>query len=215
MTSILLTGFDPFGGETANPSLEAVMKLEGEIIEGHTVISRVIPTVFGESAAQLIDYVRELNPLFIICVGQAGGRADISIERVSINKDDARIPDNKGNQPIDTEVIANGPVGYWSTLPIKAIVSALKLNGIPSSVSNTAGTFVCNHLFYSLMHELAHSKNQSRGGFVHIPFLPEQVIDRPHQPSMELGTIVTALRIVIEATIKHPVDIAQGGGTTH
>jgi len=159
--------------------------------------------------------IDELKPQIIICVGQAGGRPDISVERIAINKDDARIPDNKGNQPIDTEVVPNGPVGYWSTLPIKAIVHAIKQNGIPSSISNTAGTFVCNHLFYHLMHYLKQQNNEVRGGFIHIPFLPAQAAARPNHPSMELDTIVRALHIAIQATIEHPIDIIEGGGTTH
>lgn len=215
MGNLLLTGFEPFGADEVNPSLEAVMRLDGQIIGGHTVISRVIPTVFGEAAEHLIRYVREFKPLVTISVGQAGGRAEISIERVAINVDDARIPDNGGNQPIDTPVVAGGPVGYWSTLPIKAIVSSLREHDIPSSVSNTAGTFVCNHLFYSLMHELAQQNHESRGGFIHIPFLPKQVISRPQQPSMELNTIVRALQIAIQATLDHPTDIVESGGTTH
>ncbi|WP_240620123.1 pyroglutamyl-peptidase I, partial [Peribacillus acanthi] len=184
MAHILLTGFDPFGGETTNPSLEAVMKLNGKQINQHLIVARKLPTVFHESVQTIKMYLDELDPHVVICVGQAGGRPDISIERVAINVDDARIPDNKGQQPIDTPIFKDGPAAYWSTLPIKSMVKKLRENGVPASISHTAGTFVCNHIFYSLLHIIKSRGREARGGFIHIPFLPEQAAHHPGQPSM-------------------------------
>jgi pyroglutamyl-peptidase len=215
MSNVLLTGFDPFGGEEVNPALEAVKELDGCIIGEYAIISRMIPTVFGESAEKLKSYYEEINPEIVICVGQAGGRADITVERVAINMDDARIPDNKGNQPIDIPIVKEGPAAYFTTLPIKATVEAMKQEGIPASVSHTAGTFVCNHLFYHLMHVLHQQENKARGGFIHIPFLPEQAVKYEGRPSMSLEMIVEALRIIVETTIQTREDIKVVGGQTH
>lgn len=151
----------------------------------------------------------------IICIGQAGGRPDITIERVAINVDDARIADNEGNQPVDVPVVEEGPAAYWSTLPMKAIVKRLQEEGIPASVSQTAGTFVCNHLFYGLMHELEKHDKKIKGGFVHIPFLPEQASNYPGQPSMSLSTISKGIELAVEVTMTVEVDIVEIGGTTH
>jgi len=215
MANILLTGFEPFGGEAANPALESVMKLDGKKIGDYTIISHRIPTVFDESIAALQEYLEEVNPELVICVGQAGGRPDITLERVAINVNDARIADNRGQQPIDTPVIKDGPAGYWSTLPIKAIVKTMRENGVPASVSQTAGTFVCNHIFYGLMHLLANAGNKVRGGFIHIPFLPEQAAAHPGQPSMSLDIIVKGLELAVKASLKHEKDIVEVGGQTH
>lgn len=154
MAGVLITGFEPFDGETVNPSWEVVQQLDGTMIAGQTVIARQLPCVFGEALSVLYTAIDALQPRLVIAVGQAGGRVDISLERVAINVDDARIPDNKGQQPIDTPIVAGGPTGWFSTLPIKAIVSALRDRGIPASVSQTAGTFVCNHVMYGLLHKL-------------------------------------------------------------
>ncbi|GGE85689.1 pyroglutamyl-peptidase I [Priestia taiwanensis] len=215
MPNVLLTGFDPFGGETINPALEAGKQLDGECIEGYTVISRMVPTVFGESAERLRTYYEEIQPEIVICVGQAGGRADITVERIAINIDDARIPDNKGKQPIDVPIVVDGPAAYFTTLPMKAAVEAMRQEGIPASVSHTAGTFVCNHLFYHLMHVLAQEKGEVRGGFVHIPFLPEQAAKYEGRPSMPLSVIVQALHTIIRTTITTSEDIRVIGGHTH
>lgn len=212
MKKVLLTGFDPFGKETINPAIEAVRKIEGEVIENYEVTTLEVSTVFDKCIQELRDMIEKVNPDFVICVGQAGGRAHLSVERVAINVNDARIPDNDGNQPIDTPVIQSGPPAYWSTLPIKTIVETLKNKGIPAMVSQTAGTFVCNHIFYGLMHEL-HTKHSSvRGGFIHIPYLPEQAASKPEQPSMSLNTIVEGLRIAISAACLNSVDIKTAGG---
>src|SRR5699024_4310743 len=142
----------------------------------------------------------------------AGGRSQMCLERVAINVNDARIADNEGNQPIDTPVVEDGPVGYWSTLPIKAIVEALRNQGIPASVSQTAGTFVCNHIFYGLMHQIKQMDRDVRGGFIHIPFLPEQAAKHPGQPSMALETIVQGLEYAIVTSINYKQDISVVGG---
>jgi pyroglutamyl-peptidase len=213
--NVLLTGFDPFGGELINPALEAVMKLDRKKVGNITIISKKVPTAFGEAIATLEGFMKEVNPVLIICVGQAGGRPDLTIERVAINVNDARIPDNNGQQPIDTPIIQGGPVGYWSTLPIKAIVKKLRDNGVPASVSQTAGTFVCNHIFYGLMHLLNNAGNKARGGFIHIPFLPEQAVRHRGQPSMSLDTIVKGLELAIQTTLTHSEDIVEAGGQIH
>ena len=212
MKKVLVTGFDPFGGETVNPALEAVKRLNGKEIEGCLVETREIPTVFGKAIASLKESIEEIQPEMVICVGQAGGRPVITPERVAINVNDARITDNENNQPIDTEVVPGGPVGYWSTLPIKAMVKKMNDNGIPASVSNTAGTFVCNHIFYGLMEYLASFGNSIRGGFIHIPFLPEQIVRNSGQPSMGLEMIVKGLELAIEAALMNETDIVLVGG---
>jgi len=212
---ILLTGFDPFGGEETNPALESVKKLNGVHVGDYVIVSKELPTVFNDSITRLKEYVKELEPALIICVGQAGGRPDVTIERIAINVNDARIADNKGQQPIDTAVVEGGPAAYWSTLPIKAIVKAMRENGVPASVSQTAGTFVCNHIFYGLMHLLAQAGNKIRGGFIHIPFLPSQAAVHPNQPSMALETIVKGLQTAVETAIANEKDIKEVGGQTH
>jgi pyroglutamyl-peptidase len=211
--TVLLTGFDPFGGETINPSWEAVRSLDGEIIAAHRIVAVQLPTVFGDSLALLRKTLRRVAPVLVLCVGQAGGRAALGLERIAINVDDARIPDNAGKQPIDRAVVRTGPDGYFSTLPIKAMREALLRAGIPAEISQTAGTFVCNHVFYGLMHALAQST--VRGGFMHIPFLPEQAARHPGAPSMALAEIVRGLRVGVEAALKQRRDVRQGGGATH
>ncbi|MDF2680399.1 MAG: pcp [Brevibacillus sp.] len=212
MKTILVTGFDPFGGETINPAWESVKRLKETLSPDYKVEVRQIPTVFDKSIAYLKDAIQETTPDIVFCIGQAGGRPDITVERVAINVNDARIPDNEGNQPIDTEVVEAGPVAYWSTLPIKAIVKELREKGVPASISQTAGTFVCNHIFYGLMHAIATVNPSIRGGFIHIPYLPEQAARLVGQPSMAVETIVKGLRVAIEAALAHEQDIVLTGG---
>jgi pyroglutamyl-peptidase len=211
---VLLTGFDPFSGATINPSWEAACALDGWSGPGFTVAARVLPCEFGRATDVLLDAVAEVKPDVVIAVGQAGGRSEISLERVAINIDDATIRDNAGAQPVDTPIVADGPAAYFSTLPVKAIVKALRLRGFPASVSQTAGTFVCNHVFYGLMH---HAVGQPlKAGFIHVPFLPEQAADRPERPpSMALRDIVDALRIAVEVAVVTETDVAHAGGATH
>ena len=213
MRNVLVTGFEPFGGEPINPALEAVRQLDGRVIGGCRVVTRALPVVRYASIEALLTHLRETDPLLVIAVGQAGGRLDITPERVAINVDDFRIPDNGGLQPIDEAVVADAPVAYWSTLPIKAMVEAMRKAGVPASVSNSAGTFVCNHLFYGLMHHLAQSGSSTRGGFMHIPYLPEQAARLGGQPSMAVDTVVRGLEAAIAAALACTDDLRQTGGT--
>ena len=167
-----------------NPALEAVKKLDGLLLAGARVHTVEIPTVRGKAIAKVKDAIAAFNPDIVICIGQAGGRTDLTVERVAINCDDFRIGDNEGNQPVDESVVPGGPAAYFATLPIKKMVAALQARGIPAKVSNTAGTFVCNHVFYGLMDLLAHDSRQRRGGFIHVPYLPEQAARLKDQPSM-------------------------------
>ncbi|UJB30374.1 pyroglutamyl-peptidase I [Chromobacterium sp. Beijing] len=214
--TILLTGFEPFGGESVNPSWEAVRRLDGETLAGAAVAAvaaRRLPCVFGEALAVLREEMAALRPALIVAVGQAGGRPELSLERVAINVDDARIADNAGRRPIDRPVVPGGPAAYFSTLPIKAQAAALRAAGIPAAVSQSAGTFVCNHVFYGLMHALAGTP--ARGGFIHIPYLPEQAAAHPGAPSMSLETIVAGLRLALETALTATTDIVETGGATH
>lgn len=203
---VLLTGFDPFGGETTNPSYEAV-KLVPDTIDDIQVIKIEVPTVFRKSIEKLEQSIEEHKPDIVICVGQAGGRYEISIERVAINIDDARIPDNEGNQPIDEPIFADGDAAYFSNLPIKAITNEIKKAGIPVSVSNTAGTFVCNHIMYGLLYLIQKKYQNMQGGFIHVPFLPEQVLNKPNTPYMSLEYIAKALIVAVRTAAVFKEDI--------
>ena len=211
---ILVSGFDPFGGEQINPAIESV-KLLPDSIKGNEIIKIEIPTVIGKSVDKLKEKIKEVKPDVVISVGQAGGREDITVERVAINVDDCRIKDNEGNQPIDEKIAEDGPDAYLLTLPIKAMVENIKSANIPASVSNTAGTFICNHVAYGMAHVRATAYPNMRTGFIHIPFLPEQVLDKPHTASMNLDTIAKALEKAIEAVIDNDEDIKVTGGKTH
>lgn len=211
---ILVSGFDPFGGEKINPAIESV-KLLPDSIKGNEIIKIEIPTVIGKSVDKLKEKIKEVKPDVVISVGQAGGREDITVERVAINVDDCRIKDNEGNQPIDEKIAEDGPDAYLLTLPIKAMVENIKSANIPASVSNTAGTFICNHVAYGMAHVRATEYPKMRTGFIHIPFLPEQVLDKPHTASMNLDTIAKALEKAIEAVIDNDEDIKVTGGKTH
>ncbi|WP_258728556.1 pyroglutamyl-peptidase I [Bacillus atrophaeus] len=211
---VLLTGFDPFGGETVNPAWEAVKQLNGEDAEHAVIVSEQVPTVFKKSLKILRQTIHKHQPDIVICVGQAGGRMQITPERVAINLDDARIPDNEGNQPIDEPISENGPAAYWTGLPIKRIVEHMKENGVPAAVSHTAGTFVCNHLFYGLMDEINKNAPRIKGGFIHIPYIPEQTINK-QAPSLSLEMIVKALRIAAVTAAKYDTDIRSSGGSFH
>ena len=207
--TVLVTGFEPFGGQVLNPSWMAAQALHGRDVAGHRLIGARLPTEFGHSIQVLRDLVHRLRPALVVCTGQAGGRTALSLERVAINVDDARITDNGGAQPVDTPVVAGGPAAYFTTLPIKAMLAALLAEGINAEVSQTAGTFVCNHVFYALMHELAtrHDLRRTRGGLVHLPWLPAQ-----GQPSMRLDEIVQGLRIAIGCALVTVQDVRQEAG---
>jgi len=212
MKKILVTGFDPFGGEKINPALVAVKQLPNEI-DGVQIVKKEIPTVFNKSIEILYKALKEEQPDAVICVGQAGGRSTISVERVAINQDDALIPDNEGTQPIDRMIIPDGPAAYFSTLPIKAMVRDMKASKIPASISNTAGTFVCNHLMYGALHYAAVNQSILKAGFVHIPYLPMQVVDKPNMPSMSKADIIKGLITLIQTTIHVQDDITESGGS--
>lgn len=215
MKTVLITAFEPFDGEVVNPSWEVVSHLHDHMICGVKVVSKQLPCVFGESLQALYAAIDVLQPVLVIAVGQAGGRPDVTIERVGINVDDARIPDNLGNQPIDNVIVEGGPAAYFSTLPIKAIVEGIRESGIPASVSQTAGTYVCNHVMYGLMHYLAKHKNKVCGGFIHIPYLPEQAVKHLGAPSMPASTVIRALEIALTIALTVKQDIRSEGGTVH
>lgn len=211
---ILLTGFDPFNGARVNPSWQAVQALHNRQIGGRRIVAAQLPTVFGASLRRLDTLLDQLRPELVICVGQAGGRGALSLERVAINVDDAPIPDNAGDQPVDTPVAAGAPAAYFSSLPIKAALAALRREGLPAEVSQTAGTFVCNHVFYGLMHRIATHPGlrHTRGGFVHVPWLPEQGV-----PHLALDEVVRGLRVIVRSALAAPAaaPAAPGGGATH
>ena len=208
---VLITGFDPFGGEKINPAWEAVKALPDNI-DGIEVVKLQIPTVFKKSAKKLFENIDSVKPDVVICVGQAGGRYEFSVERVAINIDDGRIPDNDGYQPVDSPVFEDGENAYFSTLPIKAIVEEVKKVGIPSAVSNTAGTYVCNHIMYSLLYYLNKNNLNIKGGFIHVPFIPEQVVEKKNTPYMELTRITKALEISIKVIRDYEKDLVISGG---
>jgi pyroglutamyl-peptidase len=206
---ILLTGFEPFGGDSVNPTAEIVGRLHGTNIGGHEVVGVVLPCVFGEAVVRLKAALRRTAPRLIICLGQAGGRAEITPERVAINVNDARIPDNAGRQPVDVPVVRGGPTAYWSTLPVKAIVAALRQQGIPAAVSQTAGTFVCNHVFYALMHTLRR-RRAVRAGFIHVPWLPTQ-----GKPALPPAKMTKAIALAAEVALRTRTDLKTTGGRLH
>ncbi len=212
--TVLLVAFSPFGGETVNPGWLAVKALHGRRIAGHRVVARELPVEFGVSLKRLRVLLREHKPALVIAVGQAGGRPALSLERVAINVDDARIPDNAGRQPVDVPVIADGPAAYFSTLPLKAMRAAVSAAGIPVEVSQTAGTFVCNHVFYGLMHALRRSR-RIRAGFIHVPYATEQVAGRPGVPSLPVDAMSKGLRIAIATALRTQADLAVSAGAEH
>ncbi len=206
MKTLLLTGFEPFDHDVVNPSWEAVRLLEGvELSDDVRIVARRLPCAFATAAETLLQLIEELQPAMVIATGLGPGRSDISIERVAINVNDARISDNLGAQPIDTAVVEGGPAAYFSTLPIKSMVRAVREAGIAASVSQTAGTFVCNQVFYRLQHALAGSA--VRSGFIHVPGLPAF-----GQPSMELPVLVEGLRLAVLAAWQTQADIVETGG---
>jgi pyroglutamyl-peptidase len=208
----LVTGFEPFDGDGINPSKEALRLLPARL-GGLEIATRVLPTVFGQALDALASAMAETAPDIVLCVGLAGGRTALSLERVAINIDDARIPDNESRQPIDRPVVAGGPAAYFTTLPVKAAVAALREAGLPAIVSNSAGTFVCNHVFYGLLHLAATWHSDLRGGFLHVPYLPSQAALQDGAPSMALDEIVRGIEIVLTVATERRDDIAAAEGT--
>lgn len=193
MKKLLITGFDPFGGESINPAWEAV-RLLPDVIRDFELVKLEIPTVFGAAAQVVIDKAEEIHLDAIISVGQAGGRAAVTPEMVGINLRYASIPDNMGALPCDIPIAEGGPAAYFSTLPVRAMAKAICDAGLPGAVSYSAGSFVCNDVLYSLLHRF--DEAAVRAGFIHVPFLPEQTKDKP---SLPLEQTAAALRAAIEA----------------
>lgn len=209
---ILVTAFDPFGGERINPALEAV-KLMRDQIEGAEIVKLEIPTVFHKSIEKVKAAILSENPDVVLSIGQAGGRFEVTPERVAINVDDARIPDNEGNQPLNQPIFENGEPAYFATLPVKAIVEAIQAEGLPASLSNSAGTFVCNHIMYGVLYHISKMGKPIRAGFIHVPFTPEQVAKRPTPaPSLSAVDICRALEAAVAAIVRNENDIAAVGG---
>jgi pyroglutamyl-peptidase len=217
LVRILVTGFEPFGGQSLNPSWEVARALHGLQLQGAQVVAVQLPCVFAQALPALQQALMQHTPDIVLALGQAEGRCDLSVERIAINVMDARIPDNAGAQPIDVPVIAGGPASYFSTLPIKSLVAGLRASGFPASVSQTAGTFVCNQVFYALQHTLAGQGVHS--GFVHLPLLPEQAAHwpGPSLPSWPLSLQLAAVKQALDLLVAHRLqggdDLPLGGGT--
>jgi pyroglutamyl-peptidase len=212
---IIVTGFDPFGGDKINPAFEAV-KLVSQEVAGAEIIKVEVPTVFGKCAQVMEFAIEQHKPDVVLCVGQAGGRSVLSMEKVAVNIAEARIPDNDKQQPTDVAIVEGAPAAYFTKLPIKAMVKKCKENGVPASISYTAGTYVCNDIMYRLLHLIAQKYPEMRGGFIHVPFVPEQVLERPEgTPSMSAATIAKGLECAIEAICTHKEDIKGLAGATH
>lgn len=212
---LLLTGFDPFGGEAINPAWEAVKRVSDQVGDVE-VVKLMVPTVFYKSIDTVAAAIEKEKPDAVLCIGQAGGRFDLTPERVAININDARIPDNEGNQPLDGPVFEDGETAYFATLPIKAMAEEIRKAGVPASVSNTAGTYVCNHLMYGVLYTLANKYPDVRGGFMHVPFITSQVINRkPIAPSLSLEQIVTGIEAAVKAIGENQEDIKTVEGQTH
>ena len=197
---ILLTGFEPFGGESINPAKEAV-KLVKDEIKGAQIVKCYVPVVFGKAIETVHEAMKKENPDAVLLIGQAGGRYEITPERVAINCDDGRIPDNEGNQPVDQPVMADGPAAYFSSLPIKKMVEYMKAANVPAAVSNTAGTYVCNHLMYGVLYYLDKEFPGTIGGFMHVPFLHEQVMNKKETASLSKDDVVKGIEASLEAII--------------
>ncbi len=211
---VLVTGFDPFGGDTINPAFEAVKRLPASVA-GAEVAVLEIPTVFRKSIDAIMRRVEERGVDRILMVGQAGGRFEMTVERVGINVDDARIPDNEGNQPVDEPISPDGPAARFATIPIKSVVENIRKRGVPAKVSNTAGTFVCNHVLYGVLDEIAKRGLPAKAGFIHVPYLPEQIVAKDSLPSMSAETIASALEAAVEAIVLTGEDAKIVGGAEH
>lgn len=210
---LLVTGFEPFGGETVNPAMDLLPRLARRRIAGHRVATALLPVAFGAALTELAHAMERERPSLVLAIGQAGGRARLSLERVALNLIDARIPDNAGAQPVDVPVIAGAPAAYFSSLPLKAALHALQERGIPAELSLSAGSYVCNAVFYALRHLAETAPGAPRAGFLHLPFLPAQAARHAGAPSMALETMLDGVETVLRASLQHPVDIALVGGT--
>ncbi|MEP7044490.1 MAG: pyroglutamyl-peptidase I [Dokdonella sp.] len=213
--TVLLTGFEPFGGESNNPSQDIVGALDGEVLHAHRVIGAVLPVAFTPAPLALQDLIERHRPTLVLALGQAGGCSELSLERVAINLIDARIRDNEGLQPIDTPVVAGAPAAYFSSLPLKAMQAHLHALGIPAALSLSAGSYLCNQVFFALAHLIATRHPAIRGGFMHVPWLPAQAARYPGQPSMALETMVVGVRAALECALTTTRDLHVAGGATH
>ena len=200
LMKILITAFEPFGGEKVNPALEAMKLLPDKIGEAQ-ILKLELPTVFKKSIEKVWQHIDEYEPDIVISLGQAGGRACISIERVAINIDDTTMADNEGNMPVDQPIFKDGENAYFSNLPIKNMVEDIKKAGIPANISNTAGTYVCNHVMYGILYKIHKEKLDIKAGFIHVPFIPEQVVNKPERASMSLENIVKAVEIACKVLV--------------
>jgi pyroglutamyl-peptidase len=213
--TLLLTGFEPFGGETVNPSQEIVRALDGETIGAYRVIGAILPVAFAATLPMLDALLDAHRPTLALALGQAGGRSGISLERVAINLIDARIADNEGAQPIDERIVEDAPGAYFTSLPVKAIAASLRELDIPAAPSLSAGSFVCNQAFFVLAHLIATRHPRTRGGFVHVPWLPQQAAHHPGEPGMALETMIVGIRAALACAIATPHDLRIAGGATH
>jgi pyroglutamyl-peptidase len=220
METVLLTGFAPFGGEPVNPSFEIARALDGQVVRGRRVVACELPCEFGTALHVLDDAIARAAPRLVLALGQAASRSEVSVERVAINVDDAPIPDNAGAQPVDRPVVPNGPAAHFSTLPVKAVVAALHARGLPAHVSQTAGTYVCNHVFYGLQHRLAGTDVPA--GFIHVPLTETQAARRAAAAveggvglpaGLPLDTMIEAIRVALDVSLAalDGVAVAAGG----
>ena len=212
---ILITGFEPFDKEPINPAWEAV-KMLPDTIDGHEVVKKMLPCVFVKAGDVLDAYIEDVKPDYVFCIGQAGGNANLQVEKVGINLMDGRIPDNEGYQPIDAVIKEDGDTAYFSNLPVKAIVAAIRKAGIPASVSYTAGTYVCNYTLYVTMYLISKKYPHIKGGFMHIPYAVEQGIDKDaSMPTMAISTIARGIEAAAACILAGGEELQVNEGTTH
>lgn len=209
---ILLTGFEPFGGDADNPSMQLLRAFEGRMMEGAVLATALLPVSYGNAPRVLAEALRRERPTLVLALGQAGGRPQLSLERVALNLADARIPDNDGAQPLDVPLLPGAPAAYFSDLPLKAMRRAMQERGVPAELSLSAGSFVCNAVFYALMHQAAGLAPRPRAGFMHLPLLPSQAAARAGAPSMALETMREGVEAALQAALAHATDIAEVGG---
>lgn len=197
---ILITGFTPFGSEKENPS-QMVVEAIDDTFCGVEVVKDILPVSFAKAGKMIVDLIEDVRPEVVICLGQAGGRNEPSIERIAVNLNDSNKADNDGDIPEERVIVSGGASAYFSSLPIKDIVKNIKTSGLPATVSNTAGLFVCNHVFYSALHHVSVRGLATKVGFIHLPYLPQQVIDKKGKPYMSLSDMLTVLKVAIDTTI--------------